>query len=88
MLGRSYIAQKIRAVGRCHSAADCRCYMVITGSNIGDNRPENIERGVVAKSLLKRHICSNLIYRHMTRTFHQNLNIPFPGPLCQIANFD
>ena len=42
----------------------------------------------MAKTFFKFHICRNLIYRHMSRTFNHNLHILFPSTFCQNAKLD
>ncbi|CDD61114.1 putative uncharacterized protein [Clostridium sp. CAG:505] len=59
--------------------------MVITGSDVCDNRAKHIERCAHADGLLDFHVGSNLIHRHMSGAFNHNLNVFFPSAFGQFA---
>lgn len=62
--------------------------MVVTRCNIGDERPEDIERRSMAKALFHLHIGRDLVHRHMAGTFDHNLHVLRPRTLCKIAQLD
>ena len=95
LLGILYIRQS-QVFSRCNIAKESstvhsgnctsdRCSdMVISRSDISYQRSEYIERCTHADALLYLHICSNLIQRHMARTFYHNLYIVIP---CTFGQF-
>ena len=79
MLGRSYIAEESRAAHCRHGSADCCRYVVISGSYIGYERPENVEGSTHAYCLLNLHIGSYLVHRNVSGALNHNLNVLFPS---------
>ena len=51
--------------------------MVVTGRDIGYQRPENIKRCPVANPLLDFHIVLYLVKRNVSRPFNHNLTTCF-----------
>ena len=85
MLGRCYIAQKVRAAHGCQRAADSGGNMVIPRRNICNERPQHIKRRTVAHAFLQLHVGGNLIVRHVPRPFHHYLYAFCPCALRQFA---
>ena len=85
MLRRSDVTKESRSVLRGDCAANCRCYMIISGSYIRDNRTENIERRAVTKGFLNFHISRDLVHRHMSRPLNHDLDIFCPCALCKLT---
>ena len=84
MFGRRNIAQKRRSAGGGKGSAYGCGNMVITRSNICHQRTKDIKRGSLADSLLYLHIGLNLVQRHMSRSFYDDLHILFPRPSGQL----
>ena len=88
VLRRCNVAQEVRA-GLCgDGAADGRGDMVVTRCNVGNERPEDIERRSMAKALFHLHIGRNLVHRHMAGALDHNLHVLRPRTLCKIAQLD
>ena len=81
VLCRSNIAEECRAAHSRHGSSDCRCDMVISGSNICNKRSQYIEGSAHTDSLLYLHIGCHLVERHMAGTFHHNLYVMAPRSL-------
>ena len=85
MLGRRYIAQKVRAAHGCQRAADSGSNMVVSRCNVCNERPQHIKRRTVAHAFLQLHIGGNLVVRYMARPFNHYLHAFRPGALRQFA---
>ena len=84
LLGR-HITQHGAAEPADHGRPDTGRNMVITGSNIGRQRPERIERSLMAGGKLLFHIGLDEVHRHMARAFDHGLNLVLPGNGGQLA---
>ena len=62
--------------------------MVISRSDISNKRSKYIERCAHADTLLYFHVGSNLIQRHMSRSFYHNLYIMIPCTFGQFSEAD
>ena len=65
MLGRRHVAQEVGAGAGGDGATDGGGDVVVSHTDIGHQRPEHIERGVVAQALLQFHIGGDLVERHV-----------------------
>ena len=88
MLCRSYVAKEVSAAYCSKSAADSAGNMIITGSNVGYERSEHIERCTVAQAFLQLHIRSNLVVGHVAGAFYHNLYALIPSALCQFTQVE
>ena len=88
MLGRSHIAKEGCTVHGCYSSTDGSCDVIITRSNVGYQRTEDIEGSAHTDALLYLHVCGYLIQGHMTGTFHHDLYIMIPGTFGQFSQTD
>ena len=59
--------------------------MVVTRSDICRERAKCVERRVVAHFNLAVHVFANLVHRHVTRTFNDDLNALLPGNFGEFA---
>ena len=85
MLARRHVAEIARAgVGR-QRRADGRRYVIVAGRDVGDQRPQDVEGRAVADLLLPLHVHLDLIERHVARPFDDDLHVPRPGALRQLA---
>ena len=82
---RRHITQKRRAGHSCHGPADGCRNVIVARSDIRNQGSQYIKRRAFTDRLLYFHVSRNLIQRHMTRAFHHDLHILFPGPLRQFA---
>ena len=62
--------------------------MVVTNADIGHQRPEHIERSIVAQALLQFHVGGDLVERHVTRALDHDLDAGGPSALAQLAQLD
>ena len=74
MLGRRHVAQEVGAGAGGNGATDGGGDVVVAHADIGHQRPEHIERGVVAQTLLQLHIGGDLVERHVARTLDHDLD--------------
>ena len=88
MLGRRHVAQEVGAGAGGDSAADGCGDVVVAHADIGHQRPEHIERGVVAQALLQFHVGGDLVERHVTRALDHDLDAGGPGALAQLAELN
>ena len=88
VFSRSNIAEEVSAAGSSDSAADSGSDVVITGSNISNERTEDIERSVMADTFLELHISLDLIHSHMTGTLDHYLNVLSPCAFSERTQFD
>ena len=85
MFLRCHIAQHRGAEPTDHRRANGAGDVVITGGDIGGQRPQRIERRLATGGQLLVHICLDLVHRHVTRPFDHHLTILGPGDLRQLA---
>ena len=81
VLGRCHVAQEVGARARGDGATDGGGDVVVAHADIGHQRPQHIERGVVAQALLQFHVGSDLVERHVARSLDHNLDAGGPGAL-------
>src|SRR5512145_123004 len=62
--------------------------MVITRSDVCHKRAQYIVRGFIAEFFFKPDIVCNHIKRHVSWTFNDYLDIPFPCPPGQVAKYE
>ena len=79
VLSRCYVAKESCTACRCDCSTDCRCDMVIAGSNVGNDGTKHIEWCAHAYGLLHLHIGFDLIHRHMTGAFYHYLHVTLPS---------
>ena len=88
MLCRGHIAEEVRPRGSSDGTSDGGSDMVVTGRDVGHERPEHVERRIVAQALFHLHVRRDLIERHMPRTFHHDLHACIPRTLRELADFN
>ena len=85
MLFGRYIAQHGGAKPANHACANSRSDMVIAGRNIGGERAEGVERGLVTNVELFGDVLVDFMHGHMARTFDHHLTALVPGDFGQLA---
>ena len=85
MLSGSDIAEESSAWGCCDSAADSRSDVIVSGSDISNERSQNIEWSAHADRLLDLHVCFDLVHRHVAGAFHHYLNVLCPCALSKLT---
>jgi len=78
LLGRD-VAQHRAAEPADHRSADAAGDMVIARRNVGGERPQRVERRLMAALKLLVHVLLDLVHRHMARPLDHHLAIPAPG---------
>src|SRR5207249_11701811 len=81
----SDVAKHGSAVPSDHRRTDRRGDMVIPRSDVGDQRAEGIERGLIAKLALFIYLLFNLIHWHVAGAFDHHLHIVFPSFFRELA---
>ena len=84
MFCRCYIAEECGSVHGCNSTTDRSSDMVISRCDIGNERSKYIEWRSHADGLLNFHVGSNLVKRHMARSFNHDLHVMGP---CTFGKF-
>ena len=84
LFGRD-VAEHGGAVPADHGGADGGGDVVVAGSDVGDERPERVERRLVAELLFLLHLLFDLVHRNVAGAFDHHLNVVFPGLLGQLA---
>ena len=84
LFGRD-VAEHGRAVPADHGGADGGGDVVVAGGDIGDERPERVERRFVAQLVLFCDLQFDLIERNVAGAFDHHLDVVFPGFLGQFA---
>ncbi len=59
--------------------------VVVAGGDVGDERAEDVERGLVALDRLLLHVHGDLVHRDVPGTFDHHLAAALPGPAGQLA---
>ena len=60
--------------------------MVVARRDVGDQRPEGVERGFLAVFELLVHVFLDFVHGYMAGAFDEHLHIVFPGPFRQFPN--
>ena len=84
LLGR-HVAEHRRAEPANLRGPDGAGDVVVAGRDVGDQRSERVERGVVAGLDLALHILLDLVQGHVSGTFDEGLHILGPGASDQFA---
>ena len=84
LLGRD-IAKHRRAEPADHGGADGRRDVVISRRHIRSQRPQGIERRLIARGKLAVHILLDLVHRHMAGAFDHHLDIVLLGDAVEFA---
>ena len=83
-LGR-HVAEHGGAVPADLCRTDGRRDVVVTGSDVGGEGAERVERRSVALLELACHVVLDLVHGHMARAFDNHLHAVFPGDLREFA---
>ena len=86
MLLGSYVAQHGGTKPGYLCATYSTCNMVVARSNIGNNRPQRVERCLVALIKLALHILTYLMHRRMSGALNECLHILIPRPKHKLAH--
>ena len=86
MLLRSYVAEHGCAVPSNHSCADGRSDVVVSGSDVGNERAECVEGSTMTLLNLAFHVLLNLMHRHMSGTLDERLDVLCPSTLYEFAH--
>jgi hypothetical protein len=84
LLGR-HVAEHGSAVPADHGRADRRRDVVVARRDIGDQRPQRVERRLVAHLVFLLHLQLDLVQRDVAGPFDHHLHIVLPGLLGQLA---
>ncbi len=79
------VAEHRRAVPADLRRTDAAGDVVVTGRDVGDERPERVERRFAAHFQLLVHVFLDLVHRHVARPFDHHLHILCPGAVGQLA---
>ncbi|OPY07661.1 MAG: hypothetical protein A4E68_01679 [Syntrophaceae bacterium PtaB.Bin095] len=85
MFRRRHIAEKVRSGGSSQRAADCRRDVVIAGSDVRGERPQDIKGRAFAEALLQGDVGLDLGIGNVARTFDHDLDIPRARPPAQFT---
>ena len=85
MLLRRHVAEHVRAVPADDRRPDRRGDVVVPGRDVGDQRPEGVERRAVADLLLPADVHLELVERDVSGSFDHHLHALLPGPQGQFA---
>ncbi len=85
MLFRRDIAKHCRSEPADHRRADGRRDVVVTGRDVGSQRPERVERRFRAVLELLVHVLLDLVHRDVARAFDHHLAVPGPRDLRQLT---
>ena len=61
--------------------------MVVARRDVGDQRPEGVERGFLAVFELLVHVFLDFVHGYMAGAFDEHLHIVFPGPFRRSPNW-
>ena len=84
LLGR-HVAEHAGAVPAGQGRADGRGDVVVARGDVGHERAEDVERGLVALDRLLLHVHGDLVHRHVAGAFHHDLAAAGLGPAGQLA---
>src|SRR5271157_3586930 len=85
MLFRGDVAEHGGPVPSDHGRADGRRDVVIARSYIGDERPQRVERSLVAKLDFFFHLLLDLVHGDVAGAFDHDLHVMLPGLFRQLA---
>ena len=85
MLLRRHVAQHRRAVPADHRGADGAGDVVVAGGDVGGQRAQGVERGLVADLQLQVHVLLDLVHRHMAGALDHHLAALVPRDLREFA---
>ena len=85
MLRGRYVAEEVSSVLGCDGTSDCANDVVVSGSYVGDERSEHVERRSVVHLLLESHIHRDLVQGDISGALHHALDPSFAGPLDQMT---
>ena len=85
MLLRRDVAEHRRAVPADHRGADGRRKVVVARRDVGRQRPERVERRLVAPLELLFHVLANEVHRDVPRPLVHHLDVVLPGDPGQLA---
>ena len=86
MFFRSDIAKHCCAQPTNLCSTNSRCDMVISGSDVCNQRAEGIERSIVTFFYLTFHVFFDFMHRYMSRPFNECLHILFPGTYYKLSH--
>ncbi len=81
MLLRRHIAEHRRAEPADHGRADGARDVVVAGRDVGDERPQRVERGLAAERELLLDVHLDLVQRHVAGPFDHHLTALRPRRL-------
>ena len=85
MLLWCHVTEHVGAVPADHCSTDCACDMVVSRRDIRHQRPQGVERCLVAQLLRPPDVHLDLMHRDVTGAFDHHLHIPRPGALGEFA---
>ena len=85
VLLRRDIAEHGGAERADHGSTDRRRDVIVTGCDVGRQRPQCVERGLASMGQLLIHVLFDLVHRDVARPFDHDLAVMLPGNLGQLA---
>ena len=85
MLLRRHVAEQRGAEPADHRRADAAGDVVVARRDVGDQRPERVERRLAAFLELLVHVDLDLVHRHVAGALDHHLDVVLPGELGQFA---
>ena len=85
VLLRRDVTEHRRAVPTNLRRADGAGNVIVTRCYVGGERPQRIERRLVALLKLQVHVLLDELHRYMTRAFDHHLNVMLPRNLRELA---
>src|SRR6266567_9434516 len=82
---RSNVAKHGRTMPSDHRRTDSRRDVIVSRSNVGNERPEGIEGRFVAKLAFFIHLLLDLVHRNMAWAFDHDLHVILPGLLGKLT---
>ena len=82
-----YVAQHGGSHPSDHRRADRGGNVVVSGSDVADQRSQRVERGPVAVFDLLVHIFTDFLHRNVSRPFDNDLYVVFPCDFSQFSEY-
>ena len=85
MLLRCDVAKHRGAVPADHCGTDRRGDVIVSGGDVGGERPERVEGRLAAKPKLLVHVVLDQMHRHVAGALDHGLHVVLPGDLRELA---
>ena len=78
-------SRALRSVPADHRRADGAGDVIVSGRDVGGQRPERIERRLVARFQLLGHVLVNQVHGHVPGAFDHHLHVVLPSDFGKLA---